>query len=126
MLLRRNIGVVDLTQAATLAVELAERVGQPAVIVGAFCNRSGMTVTTVDIEGVTYVPMNDLLTDIGVKRQTLWRWRRGGRIPQGVRYRGHQLLFTPEQAELVREFANRIEPARPPPATQHAVERSEG
>jgi hypothetical protein len=45
-----------------------------------------------------------------VTRQTLWRWRRQGKIPKGSLYRGKDLVFTLEEASDIRRYANRLEP----------------
>ena len=65
---------------------------------------------TLEIEGTAYVSGNDLQRELGVSRQTLWRWRREGHIPQGHRFRDGKVLFTQEEAAEIRRFANRIEP----------------
>jgi len=59
----------------------------------------------------TYYSSADVQQELRVTRQTLWRWRRDGKIPQGRRYRDRQVLFTQEELEAIREFANRLEPA---------------
>ena len=65
----------------------------------------------INIKGVTYYSVTDIHQDLDVTRQTLWRWRKDGKIPQGLRYRGHQIVFTKQEAEAIREYANRLEPA---------------
>lgn len=70
------------------------------------------------IKGVTYFMAADINRDIGVARQTLWRWRKSGKIPRGRRYRDHQVVFTKEEVETIREYANRLEPAEPTDADQ--------
>jgi hypothetical protein len=63
------------------------------------------------IERVEYFTAADIQRDIGVARQTLWRWRKGGKIPQGRRYRDRQVVFTRQEVEVIREYSNRLEPA---------------
>ena len=63
------------------------------------------------IDGVNYCSANELASELDVSRQTLWRWRQGGKIPAGHRFRDGRILFTAEEATAVRNFANRIEPA---------------
>jgi predicted site-specific integrase-resolvase len=64
-----------------------------------------------NINGVVYYAANDVAGDVGVSRQTLWRWRKGGKIPTGHRLRDGQLLFTAAEVEAVRAYAQSIEPA---------------
>ena len=63
------------------------------------------------IDGVEYFPAVALAESLRVSRQTLWRWRKSGKIPAGYRFRDGQLFFTAREAAEVRQFANRIEPA---------------
>lgn len=65
----------------------------------------------IQIEGVEYFTAADIQRSIGVVRQTLWRWRRARKIPQGRRYRDKSIVFTGEEVEAIREFSNRLEPA---------------
>jgi len=59
---------------------------------------------------VEYVPALALAEAVRVSRQTIWRWRKTGKIPAGHRFRDGQLFFTTGEAGEVRQFANRIEP----------------
>lgn len=63
------------------------------------------------ISGKQYFSASDLAREIGVSRQTLWRWRQNGKIPKGHRFRDNRIFFTVDEVECVREFANRIEAA---------------
>lgn len=63
-----------------------------------------------EIEGVTYLHATELAEEMEVSRQTIWRWRRGGKIPAGNRFRGRQVLFSPSEVEAVREFAFGVKP----------------
>lgn len=62
------------------------------------------------IERIEYFTATDIQRDLGVARQTLWRWRKGGKIPQGRRYRDRLVVFTREEVEAIREYSNRLEP----------------
>lgn len=63
-----------------------------------------------ELDGVTYFSAADVTRELGVSRQTLWRWRQDGKIPLGRRYRDHQVVFTSDEFTAIREFAHRIEP----------------
>lgn len=65
---------------------------------------------TVRIEGVDYVSASDAAREVGVSRQTLWRWRQDGKIPVGRRFRDGRVLFTEEEFAEIWRFANRLEP----------------
>ena len=65
----------------------------------------------VRIDGVEYVPLQEVLRKIDVSRQTLWRWRKHEEIPAGRRHpRSGQVLFTADEFEEIRSFADRLEP----------------
>lgn len=69
----------------------------------------------IKIEGIEYFTATDIQRDVGVVRQTLWRWRTARKVPQGRRYRDKTIVFTKEEVEAIREFANRLEPVDTPP-----------
>jgi len=58
----------------------------------------------------TYYTIKDVTATLSITRQTLWRWRCEGKIPQGQRFRDKQLLFTQSEFRQIEAFANRIEP----------------
>ena len=64
----------------------------------------------VKIDGETYYTNSEVSEQLGVSRQTLWRWREKGRIPIGLRYRTRQVLFKDSEVQAIREFANHLEP----------------
>jgi excisionase family DNA binding protein len=64
----------------------------------------------VQVGETTYLTNNEVSEELGVSRQTLWRWREKGRIPAGVRYRTRQVLFTADEVAAIREYANKLEP----------------
>ena len=64
----------------------------------------------LEISGNTYFTTASVLEDAAISRQTLWRWRREGLVPQGHRFRNGQLLFTADEYEQILAYANRIEP----------------
>lgn len=65
----------------------------------------------IKIDGLEYFTAADILREMGVVRQTLWRWRRARVIPQGLRYRRKAIVFTRAEVEAIREYSNRLEPA---------------
>ena len=67
----------------------------------------------ITIQGRSYLTASDVLARVPVTRQTLWRWRQEGKIPAGYRYRGKQVLFSPEEVAVIEAYANRIEPIEP-------------
>ena len=66
----------------------------------------------VHIDGEKYLTTTEVSNAVGISRQTLWRWRSQGHIPLGSKYRGHQIIFNPSEVELIKAFADRIEPIR--------------
>ena len=65
----------------------------------------------LEIAGIQYYSTATVLAEAGISRQTLWRWRQDGKIPSGQRrYRDRRVLFTLEEVEEIKAFANRLEP----------------
>jgi transposase-like protein len=63
-----------------------------------------------ELESSEYWSAAELIRELGVSRQTLWRWRRLRKIPVGRRFRDGQILFTPAEADSIRHYANKVEP----------------
>lgn len=76
---------------------------------------------SISIEGIEYFTAADIQREVGVVRQTLWRWRRARVIPQGLRYRNKIIVFTRAEVEAIREYSNRLEPADSPPARRDSA-----
>lgn len=76
------------------------------------------------INGNRYLKAAELVKALGISRQTLWRWRQDGRIPQGSKYQDRMLVFTETEAALIREFAERIVPAGTAPSVPPARSRT--
>ena len=70
---------------------------------------------SIHIDGVEYFNAADIHREFGVARQTLWRWRKAGKIPQGRRYRDRQVVFTRDEVDTIREYSNRLEPVEGEP-----------
>lgn len=64
----------------------------------------------IDLNGRSFYMMSEVAEEAGVTRQTIWRWKRDEKIPQGRRYRGRELLFTSDEVEEICDYAHRIEP----------------
>jgi len=64
----------------------------------------------IEIQGIVYFTANEVAESVEVSRQTLWRWRRDGSVPEGRRFRSGQTLFTESEVAAIRDFANRVEP----------------
>ena len=62
------------------------------------------------IDGIRYYSATEVARELGVSRQTIWRWRKEARIPPGYRFRDGQVMFTESELQAVREYGNRIEP----------------
>jgi len=66
----------------------------------------------IEIEGREYHPAAEVARLVGVSRQTLWRWRQGGKVPVGRRFRDRQIVFTQDEVVRIRAHAARLEPVR--------------
>jgi excisionase family DNA binding protein len=65
----------------------------------------------VEIDGEIYLSITEIAEKIGVSRQTVWRWRNDGKIPQGRRRaRNRHVLFSEQEAEIIQQFAVRLDP----------------
>ena len=67
------------------------------------------------IEGVPYYSTAEVAEAAGISRQTLWRWRKEGSVPEGHRFRSRGLLFSERERQDILAYANRIER----PSTNH-------
>ena len=68
------------------------------------------SIMPIEVDGVKYFTAADVARDVGVTRQTLWRWRQDGKVPAGRRFRDRQVIFTGGELDTIRDYANRIEP----------------
>lgn len=65
----------------------------------------------LSIDGTSFYALAAIASEVGVSRQTIWRWRQEGKIPVGHIYRDRRVVFSESEARAVLEYANRIEPA---------------
>ena len=72
----------------------------------------------VQINGTEYLSVTETAKKVGVSRQTLWRWRSEGSVPQGQLFRGKHPVFSPDDLRAIEEYANRLEPIEPMLANQ--------
>jgi hypothetical protein len=63
-----------------------------------------------EINGTRYISLDQVAREVEVSRTTLWRWRQSGKVPLGCRYRGRLTLFTLEERNAIRDYANRLAP----------------
>ena len=75
-------------------------------------------MSPIEIDGVEYHSQAQVLKDLQISRQTLYRWRQEGKIPVGHLYRGTRIVFTAEEVETIRQYANRVEPLNPADVNQ--------
>ena len=64
----------------------------------------------VTVNGKEFFTATEVAEDVGVVRQTLWRWRQESKIPAGHRYRDRQILFSLKELDEIRQFAHKLEP----------------
>lgn len=65
---------------------------------------------SVKINGKEYFTATGVASDVGICRQTLWRWRQSGKIPPGYRHRSGQVLFTEDEVQIICAYATRVVP----------------
>ena len=77
---------------------------------GTLCDESYRSDTSWNvmklIDGVRYFTTTEVLGAAGISRQTLWRWRKDGLVPQGHRFRSRGVLFSGgerDQNHIVRQ-----------------------
>ena len=65
----------------------------------------------VEISGKRFFTVTDVAEIADVTRQSIWRWRRDGVVPNGRRYQGQKVVFTREEVEKIYAHAYRLEPS---------------
>jgi hypothetical protein len=68
----------------------------------------------ISIDGIKYIAATDIIKQVGISRQTFWRWRQSGKIPAGYRYRDRRVFYTERELDEIRQYANRIEALHQP------------
>lgn len=67
------------------------------------------TKPTLKINGIEYFAASGIVKELGVSRQTFWRWRQRQQIPVGHRFRDGRIVFTSQETEAIKSYANSIE-----------------
>jgi transposase-like protein len=62
------------------------------------------------INGIEYLKICEIAEQIGVSRQTLWKWRKDNNIPLGQKFRNKEVLYTLDEVKQIQDFAHRLEP----------------
>lgn len=62
----------------------------------------------IEIEQIQYLTMTEVAEEIQRSRMTLWRWVKAGHVPTGRRYRNLERLFTIQDLEMIKKYANRL------------------
>ena len=65
---------------------------------------------SIIINDIEYFSSSELTESLNISRQTLWRWRQEGKVPQGHRFRDKRVCFTKDEVEIIKDFSTRIEP----------------
>lgn len=63
-----------------------------------------------------YVDAACLVRYYGVTRQTLWNWRRTGKIPPGFRYR-NRVVFSLDEVRQIEVFVHHLVPSELTPSS---------
>ncbi len=64
----------------------------------------------VSVGEFEYLTLAEVALAVGVTRQTLWRWRRNGKVPAGMRLRDGRILYGSRDVAAVRTFAEELTP----------------
>lgn len=64
----------------------------------------------LEIAGQSFFSASQVAESLRVSRQTFWRWRKHGKVPAGRLFRDGRIVFTTEEVQVIRDFANRLEP----------------
>lgn len=64
----------------------------------------------VEINGQKYSTSVEVSEELNINPVTLWRWRKKGLIPPGLRSRNRQVLFTAQEVAEIREYSTKLVP----------------
>ena len=64
----------------------------------------------IEIDGMSYYSTAEVMGAAGISRQTLWRWRQEGRVPDGHRFRNGRVLFSQTEYDEILAYANHLQP----------------
>lgn len=64
----------------------------------------------LEIAGQPFFSASQVAESLRVSRQTFWRWRKQGKVPAGRLFRDGRIVFTTDEVQVIRDFANRLEP----------------
>ena len=64
---------------------------------------------SVIINNIKYLAASEIISKLGISRQTFWRWRHANKIPLGNRYRDGRIFYTEDEFELIKQYAHRLE-----------------
>lgn len=65
----------------------------------------------LEVSGKRFYTVTEIADFANVTRQTIWRWRKAGKIPDGRKYRGREVLFNLNELEEIYAHAHRLEPS---------------
>ncbi len=61
------------------------------------------------IGSADYVDAGNLVEHLGITRQTLWNWRRTGKVPVGFHYR-NRVVFSKAEVREIEAHAHQLAP----------------
>lgn len=64
----------------------------------------------IRIGSADYVDAVNLIEHLGITRQTLWNWRRTGKVPVGFHYR-NRVVFSKVEVREIEAHAHQLAPA---------------
>lgn len=62
------------------------------------------------VAGRPFFSAVDIARSLGISRQTLWRWRSAGLVPQGQRHRSGAIFFDQAELDAICAYATQLTP----------------